>query len=110
MDHSATLNFDIVQPSENIAEGELVNDGTVLAEESLMEFAFALLRRVAGINQENHADLSTFTMERGAGKAAGIIYGQAYLEKRGNTIAFMRYKLFDDEGQLLIAGMATCHC
>ena len=110
MDHSTTLKFDIVQPSETIAEGELVDTGTVLAEESLMEFAFALLRKAAGIDQENHADLSTFTMERGAGKAVGPIYGQAYLEKRGNTVAFLRYKLFDDEGQLLIAGMATCHC
>lgn len=104
------MKFDIVQPSENTAEGELVNDKTVLAEESLIEFAFALLRRVAGIDQANQADLSTFTLERGGGKTAGSIYGQAYIEKRGNTVTFLRYKLFDDEGQLLIAGMATCHC
>ena len=40
---------------------------------------------------------------------AGRVYGQAWLDRRGTTVHFLRVRLCDDQGRVVATGMATSH-
>ena len=42
-------------------------------------------------------------------KLGGRIYGQAYAERQGRTVQFLRVRLYDDQGVVVLTGLATYH-
>ena len=103
----------IVRPLVGMSEGEIdLDKAGGEAEAAVMEFMRQLfltaLQDESGHSREDSA-ISSHSIQRQAGKLRGRIYGQAYTEKKGETVIFLRAKLFDDEGQLVMTGMTTSH-
>ena len=75
-----------------------------------MAFVTALFRATLDIGSDAAAplELSSLSLER-LGPVRGRIYGQAYIERHGNTVHFLRVRLFDDQGEPVLSGMATSH-
>ena len=42
-------------------------------------------------------------------KLRGRVYGQAYAQRQGRTVQFLRVRLYDDQGGLILTGLATYH-
>ena len=42
-------------------------------------------------------------------KLGGRIYGQAYAQRQGRTVQFLRVRLYDGQGGVVLSGMATYH-
>ncbi|MFC1618864.1 hypothetical protein ACFL45_02860 [Candidatus Neomarinimicrobiota bacterium] len=103
----------IVRPLAGLAEGEIDLDAAGgNANEALMPFIMQLLQAAMQDEAEGNRDaaaISSLSVQRQAGQLAGRIYGQAYTEKRGETVVFLRAKLFDAEGRLTMTCMATSH-
>jgi hypothetical protein len=103
----------IVRPLAGLAEGEIDLDAAGgSADEALMPFIMQLLQAAMQDEAEGNWDaaaISSLSVQRQAGLLAGRIYGQAYTEKRGETVVFLRAKLFDAEGRLAMTCMATSH-
>jgi hypothetical protein len=103
----------IVRPLAGLAEGEIDLDAAGgNADEALMPFIMQLLQAAmqdeTAENQDASA-ISSLSVQRQGGELTGRIYGQAYTEKRGETVVFLRAKLFDSEGRLTMTCMATSH-
>lgn len=97
-----------------MAEGEIDLDSAGgNADEALIPFIVQLLQAAmqgdTGQNREDATAISSLSMQRLKGQQKGRIYGQAYTEKRGETVIFLRAKLFDTEGRLIMTCMATSH-
>ena len=94
-----------------MAEGEVeVTGAGPESERQVMAFVMALFS--AGLDEDSDTatplELSSLSLER-LGPVQGRIYGQAYLERRGTTIHFLRVRLFDGQGEPILSGMATSH-
>jgi hypothetical protein len=103
----------IVRPLAGLAEGEIDLDVTGdNTDDALMPFITQLLQAAmkdeAGKNRDASA-ISSLSVQRQGGQMEGRVYGQAYTEKRGETVVFLRAKLFDAEGRLTMTCMATSH-
>ena len=103
----------ITRPQEGLAEGEIdlgqVRDSE---EERIMSFIVELLQTAlirGSAEGQSAPSLSSLSVQRSGGALAGRIYGQAYTEKRGDTVAFLRIKLINEEGEVVMTGMATSH-
>ena len=125
----------ITRPDAYLAEGELdLGPAAGDADERVIAFMMQLLRQALrqgsgspvglrpegqalrpGSGQEDSNDggappsLSSLSVRRLSGSLEGRIYGQAYAEKRGDTVVFLRAKLFNARGQEVMRGMATSH-
>jgi len=101
----------ITRPDAHLAEGEIeVTETGVDADEQVLAFATALLRAALddGSGTDSLPSLSSLSLER-LGPVRGRIYGQAYLERPGTTIHFLRVRLLDEQGEPVLTGMATSH-
>lgn len=101
----------ITRPADRMAEGEVEVSATgPESERQVMAFVKALFS--AALDEDSSTaeqlELSSLSLER-LGPVQGRIYGQAYLERRGTTIHFMRVRLFDGQGDPVLSGMATSH-
>ena len=101
----------ITRPADRLAEGEIEVAGAESeADGRVMAFVTALFRATLDIGSDAAAplELSSLSLER-LGPVRGRIYGQAYIERHGNTVHFLRVRLFDDQGEPVLSGMATSH-
>lgn len=100
--------YHITRPSGNTCEGEvdLADIGDI--EAALLNFACALLHGAIDGDSDDRA-LSSFTFERMNGKINSVVYGQGYLERRGNTLHHLRYRMLDSSGAVVARGMGTKH-
>ncbi|UCH62789.1 MAG: hypothetical protein JSU77_13550 [Fidelibacterota bacterium] len=101
----------ITQPADHMAEGEAKVSGSGLeSERQVMAFVMALFRAAldADSNTYSPPEISSLSLER-LGPIRGRVYGQAYLERPGTTVHFLRVRLFDDKGEPVLSGMATSH-
>ncbi len=110
----------LTRPDPYLAEGEL-DLGPALSpaegpapeapDDQLLPFVRQLLRTAAqGEGDDDQLpELSSISMQRVGGALSGRIYGQAWAERRGQTIHFLRARLIDEQGELVLTGMATCH-
>ncbi|MFB0515869.1 MAG: hypothetical protein ACETWG_04590 [Candidatus Neomarinimicrobiota bacterium] len=105
----------ITSPGVDLAEGELnvdLNEQRGGVEERVIPFMAGLFREALrsedGSGGES-AELSSLSVQRLAGSIVGRIYGQAYVEKRGDTVVFLRARLINDRGEVVMTGMATSH-
>ena len=101
----------LTRPPEHLAEGEVDVAGTgPESDEQIMAFVTALFRAALdkGSDTAVPLELSSLSLER-LGPLQGHVYGQAYLERRGNTVHFLRVRLFDEQGEAILSGMATSH-
>ncbi|UCD38305.1 MAG: hypothetical protein JSW54_02155 [Fidelibacterota bacterium] len=103
----------IVRPSGGLAEGEIDLGRTHNAvDEKVTSFILQLLTEAlnGGSSPESpQFSISSLSIQRSGGILTGRIYGQAWAEKQGDTVSFLRAKLFNDQGAVVITGMATCH-
>lgn len=110
MTKSAALDlpgFNLVSPSDGLAEGELnLEKWSGVRAEALALFAQRLLIAAA---DEPEARLSAFSIDWTQVSPAAIIYGQAWRERRGTTVHFLRFRLVDPSGETYAAGGATAH-
>ena len=103
----------IVRPLVGMAEGEIDLDRAGGKKETaVMEFMQQLL--LTALQDEpgyarHDSAISSLSVQRQAGKLRGRIYGQAFTEKKGESVIFLRARLFDNEGQLVMTGMTTSH-
>ncbi|MFC1481155.1 hypothetical protein ACFL6E_02790 [Candidatus Neomarinimicrobiota bacterium] len=100
--------YHITHATDNICEGEvaLITDNDV--DSTLIEFARALIDAVIR-DGSGMPKLSSFTFERLKLEVTGVVYGQAYLERRGNTLHHLKYKILDSSGVPVASGMSTTH-
>ena len=97
----------LVSPSDGLAEGELnFKDWSGEQSEALALFAQRLLVAAA---DEPEAQLSALSIDWTPISPSAIIYGQAWRERRGTTVHFLRFRLIDPAGETLAAGVATAH-
>ena len=94
-----------------MAEGEVeISESGPESERQVMAVVMALFS--AALDEDSSTaeqlELSSLALER-LGSVQGRIYGQAYLERRGTTIHFLRVRLFDGQGEPVLSGMATSH-
>ncbi len=96
------LEIFITRPGPGIAEGEIDLGSTrEQADRKLTDFIRALLR-AAGNGRNHH-----FTIDPSAGfnSLTGRVYGQAYMEEKGEQ-AGISYRLFNAAGSLILSGVA----
>lgn len=101
----------ITRPADHLAEGEIEVTGTgPEAEDRVMDFVMALLRVALdeGSSAAVPLEISSLSLGR-LGPIQGHVYGQAYLERQGTTVHFLRVRLFDEQGEPVMTGMATSH-
>lgn len=94
-----------------MAEGEIEVTGTGSeADDRIMAFVMALFRAALDEDSSTAAppELSSLSLER-LGPIRGRIYGQAYFERPGTTVHFLRARLFNEQGEPVLTGMATSH-
>ncbi|MCH7522066.1 MAG: hypothetical protein IIB42_10265 [Candidatus Marinimicrobia bacterium] len=109
----------ITRPDLFLAEGELdLGPALSLAEgpasdapdDQLLPFVRQLLRTAAqGESNDQLPELSSISIQRVEGPLSGPIYGQAWAERRGRTVHFLRVRLIDEQGEQVLTGMATSH-
>ncbi len=100
--------YQITNPSDNICEGEVELAAVGDIESALIDFARALMYAVIH-DGSGKPTLSSFTFERLQEEVTGAIYGQAYFERRGNTLHHLRYRMLDSSGARVASGMGTTH-
>lgn len=101
----------ITRPADCMAEGEVEVSGSGPEdEEQIMAFVMALFRAAldGGSSTGSPPEISSLSLER-LGPIQGRVYGQAYLERPGTTVHFLRVRLFDEQGEPVLSGMATSH-
>ncbi len=101
----------ITRPADRIAEGEIEVTGTgPEGHDQVMAFVMALFRAALdeGSDTALLPELSSLSLER-LGPIRGRIYGQAYLERPGTTVNFLRARLLNEQGEPVLTGMATSH-
>ncbi len=101
----------LTQPTEKVAEGEIQIDGSSgETDNRVMTFVIALFRAALGDDHDSTGTLefSSISLKQIV-PLEGRIYGQAYIERRGITVHFLRVRLFDEQGEAVLSGMATCH-
>ncbi len=105
----------ITRPGPFLAEGELQlgAEPTRPAEQVLL-FANRLLQAVVArsendANSDAGSPLSSFTLDVLVPALHGRLYGQAWAEREGTTVDFLRYRILDDRANPVVAGMATRH-
>ncbi len=105
----------ITRPGSFLAEGELDlgAEPTQPAEQVLL-FAHRLMRAVVAksTNDSKTVDgrpLTSFTMDVMVAALHGRLYGQAWAEREGTTVDFLRYRILDDRAEPVVVGMATRH-
>ncbi len=101
----------LTRPPEHLVEGEVEVTGVgPESDEQIMAFVTALFRAALDEGSDNAAplELSSLSLER-LGPLQGHVYGQAYQERRGTTVHFLRVRLFDEQGEPILSGMATSH-
>ena len=94
-----------------MAEGEIeVTGAGPESDEQVMAFVTALFRAALdeGSSTAASPEISSLSLER-LGPIRGRIYGQAYLERPGTTVNFLRVRLFNGQGEPVLSGMATSH-
>ena len=109
----------LTRPDLFLAEGELdLGPALSLAErpasdasdDQLLPFVRQLLRTAAqGESNDQLPELSSISIQRVEGPLSGPIYGQAWAERRGRTVHFLRVRLIDEQGERVLTGMATSH-
>ena len=109
----------LTRPDLFLAEGELdLGPALSLAEgpasdapdDQLLPFVRQLLRTAAqGESNDQLPELSSISIQRVEGPLSGPIYGQAWAERRGRTVHFLRVRLIDEQGEQVLTGMATSH-
>ena len=109
----------LTRPDLFLAEGELdLGPALSLAErpasdasdDQLLPFVHQLLRTAAqGESNDQLPELSSISIQRVEGPLSGPIYGQAWAERRGRTVHFLRVRLIDEQGEQVLTGMATSH-
>ncbi len=100
--------YHITRPSASSCEGEVDLSEADNVETTLIGFAQALLHSLIS-NDGQTPKLSSFTFERLNGAALGVIYGQAYFERHGNSLHHLRYLILDANGAPVASGMGTTH-
>ncbi len=101
----------LTRPADHLAEGKIeVTGAGPESDDQIMAFVTALFRAALDKGSDAAAplELSSLSLER-LGSIQGRVYGQAYLERRGNTVHFLRVRLFDEQGEVILSGMATSH-
>ena len=109
----------LTRPDLFLAEGEL-DLGPALShaegaapeapDDPLLPFARQLLRTAAqGEDDDQLPELSSISMQEIEDTLSGRVYGQAWAERRGQTVHFLRVRLIDEQGELVLTGMATSH-
>ena len=99
--------FYLVSPGEGLAEGALnLNDWDGEQPEALALFAQRLLVVAA---DEPEMPLSAFSIDWTPVSTSTVIYGQAWRERQGTSVHFLRFRLIDPAGETLGAGGATAH-
>ena len=101
----------LTQPAEQVAEGEIqIDGGGGETDNRVTAFLMALFRAAASDDQDSAGALefSSISLKQIV-PLRGRIYGQAYIERRGITVHFLRVRLFDEQGEAVLSGMATCH-
>jgi len=101
----------ITRPADRMAEGEIeVTGAGPESYDQVMAFAMALFRAALDEGSDSAAppELSSLSLER-LGPIQGRVYGQAYLERPGTTVNFLRVRLFNGQGEPILSGMATSH-
>ena len=101
----------LTRPADHLAEGEIEVTGTgPEVHDLVMTFVTALFRSALdnGSSAGELPEISSLSLER-LGPLQGRVYGQAYVERPGNSVNFLRVRLFDEQGEIVFSGMATSH-
>ena len=101
----------LTRPADRIAEGEIEVTGTgPETDDRVMAFVMALFRAAldGGSDTDSLPEISSLSTER-LGPIRGRVYGQAYIERPGTTVNFLRVRLFNGQGEVVLSGMATSH-
>jgi hypothetical protein len=100
-------------PDINLSEGEIYlekdsgdSDERVLA--FIKQLCQAVLQPSKGADRKSPVLSSLSTRDVGGG-LTGRLYGQAWVEKQGDTVAFLRVKLINEQGEAVMTAMATSH-
>ena len=105
----------ITRPGPFLAEGELdLGAEPSQPAEQVLLFAHRLMRAVVSqsVNDSKTVDgrqLTSFTMDVMVAALHGRLYGQAWSEREGTTVDFLRYLILDDRADPVVAGRATRH-
>ena len=104
----------LTHPDAALVEGEIeLSDDATAPHESLLAFAQRLLAEVVpdGVDRDPATEGSSLTVKTvgDMSKLRGRIYGQAYADRQGRTVQFLRVRLYDAQGGLVLTGMATYH-
>ena len=105
----------ITRPGPFLAEGELdLGAEPAQPAEQVLLFAHRLMRAVVAKNANDSKTvdgrpLTSFTMDVMVAALHGRLYGQAWAEREGTMVDFLRYRILDDRAEPVVAGMATRH-
>ncbi|MCH8025121.1 MAG: hypothetical protein IIB43_10505 [Candidatus Marinimicrobia bacterium] len=104
----------LTHPDTALVEGEIeLSDDAPAPHESLLAFAQRLLAEVVqdGDYHGPTPEDSSLTVQTvgDISKLRGRIYGQAYAQRQGRTVQFLRVRLYDGQGGVVLTGMATYH-
>ena len=104
----------LTHPDTALVEGEIeLRHDAPAPRESLLAFAQRLLAEVVqeGDYHGPTPEESSLTVQTvgDISKLRGRIYGQAYAQRQGRTVQFLRVRLYDDQGGLILTGLATYH-
>ena len=104
----------LTHPAASLVEGEIeLAPDAPSPGESLLAFLHRLLAEVVQAEDAHgpSPDWSSLTVQPVANLSTlrGRIYGQAWAERRGRTVHFLRVRLFDAQGEVVLTGMATSH-
>jgi hypothetical protein len=105
----------ISRPTEDIAEGDLALQGDPQEiREQVARFALQLTRTVLQNSEDDPGPapaLSSLSLQWLTPHLEGDqrLYGQAYAEKRGEVVVFLRIRMYDSRGTEVVTGMATSH-
>ncbi|UCH11428.1 MAG: hypothetical protein JSU61_05945 [Fidelibacterota bacterium] len=100
-------------PDLNLAEGEIDLDSSRSDSEGrvlpfIVQLCQAALQRIEP-SDRNTPILSSLSTRHIGGELTGRLYGQAWVEKQGDTVAFLRAKLINERGDIVMTAMATSH-
>lgn len=97
----------LANPDHHLAEGEIdLGTSPEQPADQIVLFARLLLRAALQIDGRT---LSSFTCELPAETPRGRLYGQAWVERPGTSVDFLRYRVLDDRARPVMVGMATSH-
>ena len=104
----------LTHPDTARVEGEIeLRHDEPAPHESLLAFAQRLLAEVVhdGDYHGPTPEESSLTVQTvgDLNKLRGRIYGQAYAQRQGRTVQFLRVRLYDGQGGVVLSGMATYH-